>query len=253
MKNWYVNPEYPLDIQAAFSDISQVASLTGEIISQSSFSKVIKSTICNRCFYIKHYFARGKGLRKFLGRSRARAEWENLNLLRSLAIPVPMLVAYGECKNLFGDKHYHGVMVTEAIPHAYDLRMIAQDHPAYFQNKAWRKKIIQIIARYMAILHHHQFIHYDLLWRNILVTRDIDDPKVYFIDIPSGRVQHLLFNQRIKRDFYTLHKMAKQYLSRTDQLRFYLTYRNSIHLSDQDKFFIRKLFIYIKRKSNDIK
>ncbi|HEX2548845.1 MAG TPA: lipopolysaccharide kinase InaA family protein, partial [Gammaproteobacteria bacterium] len=131
---------------------------------------------------------------------------------------------------------------------AIDLKKIALHHPEIFQNKRWRRKIIEIIANYVALLHKNHFMHYDLQWRNILVTKTLIQPQVYLFDMPSGRICKYFFSRMIKRDFFNLYKSAVFFLSRTDQLRFYLLYHSIQRLSAADKIKIKTLIAYYQRK-----
>lgn len=247
MSSWYINPSCSENIQKAFNNIQAVLSLKeGTLISSSSISRVIRYSFDNKNYYIKHYFSRGKGLRKFFGRSKWKAEYENLIFCRQLNINVPTLIAYGNKNNM--GRNFHGIIITEEVPTAIDLKKMALHHPEIFRKKRWRRGIIKIIADYVSLLHRHHFMHYDLQWRNILVTPSITTPTVYLFDIPSGRVCKYFFSRMIKRDFFNLYKSAVIFLSRTDQLRFYLLYHSISRLTQKDKSIIKLLIAYYRKK-----
>lgn len=249
MNTWYINKDYPLETQRAFANLDTVLAIKeGIFVSTSSISKVVRYSFNNRNFYIKYYFSPGKSLRRFFGRSRIRCEWENISFCKELNIKVPNVVAYGEQLNKFGIIPSMGVIVTEEIPNAISLRMIAHKHRELFNQHKWRKQVIQIVADYLRRLHNKKFIHYDLQWRNILVTTNVNNPEVYFFDIPCGRVRKFLFNNSTKRDFYCLYKNAVRFLSKTESLGFYMLYNNITHLSSSHKEDIRKIMRYFKRK-----
>lgn len=249
MTSWYINKNYPIEIQNAFSDIDKVLSIkNGEVISTSSISRVIKYTINNKNFYIKHYFSKGKKFRKYFGRPRWKAEWENLAFCKQLNISVPNVIAYGVKKLWYHFKASEGVLITEEVPDAIDLKTIAHKHAYLFKHHTWRKQVISIVANYIKTMHQVSFIHYDLQWRNILVSTCPDAPNVYLFDIPSGRKRSFSFKHGVIRDFYNLYKNAWKFLSRTDCLRFYLLYKNQSSLNDQDKSHIKKIVEYFVRK-----
>jgi len=247
MSHWYINPHCSENIQKIFQNIAEVLSLKeGTLVSSSSVSRVIRYSYDNKNYYIKHYFSRGKGLRKFFGRSKWKAECDNLIFCHALNIPVPTLIAYGSKNHFF--RNFHGIIITEEVPDAIDLKKIAMHHPHIFEKKIWRREIIKIIATYVSLLHQHHFMHYDLQWRNILVTTSIREPKVYLFDMPSGRICKYFFSRMLKRDFFNLYKSAVIFLSRTDQLRFYLMYYSIERLTKKDKYIIKSLIAYYRRK-----
>lgn len=248
MPSWFINKECSPDIQDAFSHFDKIIDLkNSEVVSSSSISQVSKLLINNKIFYIKQYHARGKKLRKWYGRSRCRAEWLNLIFCRDLGIKVPKLVAYGERKASLLSNSYHGIIITEEVKNATDLKSIAINNVDLIKKRNWRRQVITILAEYVRKLHQNYFIHYDLQWRNILVTNS-NDPNVFLFDIPCGRIRMFSYNHGIKRDFYNLYKSAKQYINRTDILRFYLYYKNSIKLTPSDKQFIKKIILYYNKK-----
>lgn len=249
MTSWYINKNYPTEIQNAFSDIEKVLSIKeGEIVSASSISQVIKYTVKNKNFYIKHYFSRGKKLRKYFGRPRWRAEWENLVFCKQLNICVPNIIAYGVKKRWFNTKASAGVIITEEVANALDLKTIATEHGHLLKQPTWRRQLITIIASYIKSMHQVNFIHYDLQWRNILVTTHSNTPQVYLFDIPSGRKRRFSFKHGVIRDFYNLYKNAWKFLSRTDCLRFYLLYKGKTALNNEDKAHIKEILDYFARK-----
>ena len=67
------------------------------------------------------------------------------------------------------------------------------EYPEVFRIKLWRRQVMRILATYVALLHTKKFLHYDLQWRNILVTKSPINPSVYLFDIPCGRVRKYFF------------------------------------------------------------
>lgn len=218
----------------AFADEAAVWALAGTVVSRDAISDVSRVELDGRSYYLKRYRQPGKGLRRWLGRSRVNAEWENLCLFRDWGVPVPELVAYGQRWD--GDG-YRGVMVTAALPSVQGLDALAER----LRDPPWREALLQRLARYVAILHRHGFAHGDLNWRNLLVASQ-GEPEVYFIDCPGGRIWPWpLRRLKIAKDLWLLDKLARQYLSRSQRLRFYRMYRSIARLDGADKCLLRAI------------
>ncbi|WP_052464850.1 lipopolysaccharide kinase InaA family protein [Geoalkalibacter subterraneus] len=86
--------------QDAFGSMKNTLQQTGEKISSDPLSSVVRTTVAGQHYYIKQYHRRGKKLRRFLGRSRAQGEWQNLQYFAELGIPIPRLVAFGRQSRL---------------------------------------------------------------------------------------------------------------------------------------------------------
>ncbi len=226
-------------VPSIFSSLQSVMGLEGEIITQAPQRDVIRLKLAEKTYYLKRYTMAGKGLRSYLGRSRVRAEWENLQYFWHMNIPAPKLLAYGENRPLLSD-YEAGAYVMQAIPNVVPLSSIEQ-YPELLDDRPWRIALLKLIASHIRTLHEDHFAHGDLYWRNILMQLS-DEPKVYFIDCPQGAKYFgpRLTYQKI-RDLACLAKDSRAYLSRTDLLRFFLAYRGHEGLTSQDKSFIRKL------------
>ncbi len=249
---WTLTKTYSPAVLDAFSSLEKVFSLAeGEIVSQDSICSVTKIKIDNRWFYIKRYKEAGKGLRKYIGRSRCRAEWENLEICQQLKINTPKVVAYGEESWLFNfNEPRRAVLITEAVENAVDLEKMMDDHPEFFAHPAWRKKVSNILADYIGRLHKYDFIHRDFKARNILISKDVDNPKVYFFDMPAGdQVSSLKLTHGLKKDLFLLDRSIGKKISRSEKLRFYLVYKVIPRLTKAEKRFIRGIYRFYKRKS----
>jgi len=125
---------------------------------------------------------------------------------------------------------------------------ISVQQPKNFKNATWRRKIMYKLAACLFNMHDKKFIHYDLHWRNILVTQDIVDPDIFLIDIPHGKIRTYRKKYGVQRDLFCLYKNASQFLSRSDMLRFFLLYKKIGHLAQDDKKQIYKLLRYSQKK-----
>ncbi len=216
----------------------------GEPVAGCPISRLEKVKINSSYYYVKTYTKAGKYLRRLVGRSRIRAEWENLQLFERLGIPTAKIVAYGQ-ETRFGMFH-KGAMVTEEIPTTTDLASVARGLPQLLQDRKWMRTIAEQIADFTHRLHDIGFIHSDLKWRNILVTLT-EDPQAYFIDCPAGRIHILDRSERwFVKDIACLDKIAKYKLSATERLRFFLKYRGRQKITPEDKRFINKVLEFFK-------
>lgn len=250
---WIVTPSYA-DTPAAqtFASLEQARACAsgGEFVSRSNRASCRRVSVEGQRFYIKIYDFSCKGLRVWLGRSKARTEWENLALFRSLGIATPEVVAYGETR-----KHGRvrsGALVTAEIPFTADLRTLAQRKDPHLADAAWRRTVLKQVAEYARRLHRAGFIHNDLNWRNVLVNLE-GAPEVYFIDCPSGRwVPRPLRERGVVKDLAFLDKLGRQYLSRADRLRFYRYYREETgRLSPDGKRRIGRILGYLRERFGD--
>ena len=220
--SWIVHGASPIESET-FASAEACHQLNGLVVSDYGLNELRKVEVLGQCYFIKKYHHRGRGLRRFMGRSRARAEWENILLFQCFGIPTPRLVAYGETGQ-------NGVVVTEALPDVRDLQSYAQHE----LSSRFVESVIDRLSRYVRALHHQGFVHNDLKWRNILAKPDGE--QVYIIDSPLGRrVPRLLIARRIVKDLACLDKVAKYRLTRTQRLRFYLRYKDRARLRSKDK------------------
>ena len=228
----------------AFASIDACVERAGELVSNYGLNLLKKVEVCGLSYYVKQYHRRGKGLRRYFGRSRARGEWENLILFQSLGIPSPRLVAYGESTEV-------GVVVTEEISGAVDMETYTEDGI----DAQFVENVIDRLSGYVHDMHQHSFAHNDLNWRNILVTNSqesneethdcepedkVSEIGVYVADSPLGRRYWRPFlPRRVVKDLACLDKVAKHRLRRSQRLRFYLKYKNLERLNNLAKREIR--------------
>lgn len=220
-----------------FSSIEATQHLKGVEINANWMSKLVRVSCDSGNYYVKTYASRGRFLRRFLGRSRVRAEWENLKLFDELGIETAELIAYGEQTQ----GPYAGALVTREVAETQDLAVIAQQNGALLGNKNWRNRVFHRLSDAVRALHRHGFVHNDLKWRNILVEPGLD-PKVYLIDCPMGRVMRgPLLTRGIVKDLACLDKVARQKLTRGDRLRFYLLYKRKDRMDSKAKKEVRRI------------
>lgn len=224
-----------------FSSLASVLRLRGKLVTQAKTRDLIKIELPQGPgFYVKRFTHSGKGLRAYLGRSRARAEWENLQYFDCLGLNAPRLISYGELRQ--GLNYVAGAYVMREIPNVITLPE-AMDLSAS-QDPRWRKQLLTLLGKSVALLHKQGFIHRDLYWRNILVSTD-PELKLYFIDCPAGSYQWgPFFQYGLIRDLACLYKDAHLHFSQTELMRFFLAYVGHKHLTLADKKILRR---FIKR------
>ena len=208
MSGWTLNPEYATGVSGQlFADLDAVFALEGEQITQDLISTVHKVWVADRYYYVKRYTGAGKNLRRYIGRARIRAEWENLQHFQAWGIPSAIIVGFGlERRN---GAFHRGAHATR-------------------------------------MMHDQGFAHNDLKWRNILVDEK-PFPDVFMIDCPSGTFWlGPLLEYRIIKDLACLDKLGKQVLSRTQRLRFYHDYAERSRLSAKDKKRLRAIVSFFK-------
>lgn len=245
MTGWVLNPALaPGQAGQLFADLPSVFALQGERITADDISDVQRLCLDGRCYYIKRYVAAGKNLRRFIGRPRIRAEWENLLRFQRWGIPTVPVVGYGMERS--GLSFGRGALITLGIGETDDLAQLARRNDPRLRDRQWLASVMPRIARATRTMHSHGFAHNDLKWRNILVERG-ESPQVYFIDCPAGsRWPYPLLRYRIIKDLACLDKVAKYHLRRTDRLRFYLAYAQRDHLTAADKKRIRKILAFFE-------
>jgi len=233
--------------KSAFHSLQTAVDQQGEIISRDPISHVKKITVNDTIYYIKIYHRNGKGARKHLGRGRIRGEWENLLYFQQLGIPTPRLIAYGH--NCYLGQFKLGALITTEIK-SNDLATLAKKNRELFKNKVWLSCVLSQCADYTKRLHEQGFVHWDLKWRNILVSTD-PIPQVYFFDCPLGRKQYGWLQKRgIVKDLACLDKVAIKTLSRSQRLRFFKLYRGVEQLSSTDKKMVFRILSFFANEEH---
>ena len=257
-KTWRIfSPWDKTKVVNIFSSMKAVFKLEGRIISKSSQSEIFSQEIEGKTYFVKRYF-RSKGLASWLGQSRFRLETKNQQWFNQIGIPAARVVVFGE--HAFLLKTLTGVLITEGVSDTRELSELANNAADKFDEKHWREAIILQLAAITSKLHQARFCHNDLHWRNILVQQShaSEAPKIFLIDCPSGKkLIWPLLNYRKLKDLANLDKLAPNYLSRTQRLRFFLLYRNSSKLTNADKKIVREVLQHkqnrLKRKSKSKK
>lgn len=236
MAGWTLEPDFAA-LAADFGSLEAVFALQGERITKDPLSEVIRIERAGVRYYVKRYWGAGKGLRRYLGRPRVKAEWQNLKYFGKWGIATAPIVAYGLERNL--GAFVRGALITRDLQGTEDLAVLAQRGDSRLADRYWVAGISQQLARATRTLHDQHFTHNDLKWRNLLVNPAAE---LFLIDCPSGSFWWgPALRYRIIKDLACLDKVAKQHLSCTQRLRFYLQYRGRQRLNAADKQRLRKI------------
>ena len=236
MAGWTLDAQYQ-GLVADFGSLDAVFALQGERLTKDPLSEVIRIERQGVRYYVKRYWGGGKGLRRYVGRPRVKAEWQNLKYFAKWGVATAPIVAFG-LERQFG-RFVRGALITRELSNTEDLGLLANNNDSRLQDCHWVDTISGQLARATRILHEHHFTHNDLKWRNLLVN---DQVELFLIDCPTGAFWWgPLLRYRIIKDLACLDKVAKYKLSRTQRLRFYLQYRGRSGLNVADKQRIRQV------------
>ncbi len=241
MAGWKLDPSHA-DLSAHFGSLEAVFALEGERLTRDPLSEVIRVEVDGVRYYVKRYWGAGKGVRRYLGRPRVKAEWQNLKHFARWGIPTATVVGWGLERS--GGAFLRGALITRELPNTHDLAWLANNHDPRLRDRRWVDGVSRQLAAATRILHDHSFAHNDLKWRNLLVD---DRGELFFIDCPGGTFwRGALLRRRIVKDLACLDKVAKYALSRTQRLHFYLRYAGVTRLGTSDKQRIRQVLTYFE-------
>ena len=77
MAGWTLEPKYAA-LAKDFGSIDAVFALQGERLTRDPLREVVRVERDGINYYVKRYTGAGKHLRRYLGRPRIKAEWQNL-------------------------------------------------------------------------------------------------------------------------------------------------------------------------------
>lgn len=241
MAGWFLDPAYAA-LREDFGDLSRVFALQGRRLTSDPLSEVILVERAGVRYYVKRYWGGGKGLRRFIGRPRVKAEWQNLKHFAKWGIPTAPIVAYGLERR--AGAFLRGALITRELENTRDLAMMAWHSDARLRDAAWVDGISRQLARATRTLHDHHFAHNDLKWRNLLVN---ERGELFLIDCPTGSFWWGPFlRYRIVKDLACLDKVASKVLTRSQRLRFYLQYRGRARLNAGDKRRVRQVLKFFE-------
>lgn len=160
--------------------------------------------------------------------------------LAAAGINTPKTLFYGEQWGAFFEKR--SFIITEQIPNAESLERKLPDcfkGPTTVEKLKLRRSFITQFAGFIRRFHDTNYRHRDLYFSHVFYSNDGD---FYLIDLARA-FQPILFGRRFRiKDIAQLYYSAPaRYFSRTDRLRFYISYAGRNKLTRKDKAFIRRV------------
>lgn len=226
--------------------------VTGELVDEPNrarggISSVTRLTLLGadgqpECFYLKRQSNyRIRSLRHPFGQSTVAREFHNIELCDRLSIP-SMDVAF------FGERHEGGEL--QAVLLTRDLQgYLPLDH--WFERWAeldyrLQQDLIRASAAIVAQLHACNAVHNCLYPKHLFLKPLLDGIGVRFIDLEKLRLQR--FSRRgQERDLDALNRRS-QAPSRTQRLRFLLTYLDKDRVDVQVRHWVRRVMRRSARK-----
>ena len=203
-------------------------------------------------FYKRYHYGRSSW--KFWGRkSKARREFENYDVFARLEVSAAERVACGEERDWLG-RLRSAFIITRAVPGAQTLTEFLHRHcpdrssPA---SRGLRDSVLRQLAAMTRRIHGVKFFHHDLVWRNVLVTRQSpDEPKVWWIDCPRGSFGAWppLNRRRALKDLALLNKSAIHGCTARERLQFVKHYLERARLNDEVRRLIHDTLEYRNKR-----
>lgn len=173
-------------------------------------------------------------------------DFRSADELATAGINTPKTLFYGEQWDAFFEKR--SFIITEKIPNAESLERKLPDcfsGPTTVEKLRLRRNFIAQSAGFVKKFHETGYRHRDLYLSHIFYS---DSGDFYLIDLARA------FKPGIRRRRFRIKDIAQvyysapaKYFSRTDRLRFYITYTARNKLTGKDKTFIRKVINRAKR------
>jgi len=166
--------------------------------------------------------------------------------LTAVGIHTPKTLFYGEQWGTFFEKR--SFIITEKIPNAESLE---RRLPGFFsglttvENIKLRRDFIAQLAVFVKKFHETGYCHRDLYLSHIFHS---DSGDFYLIDLARAFKPGVRRRRFLIKDIAQVYYSAPaKYFSKTDRLRFYITYAGRQKLNKKDKAFIRKVINRAKR------
>jgi tRNA A-37 threonylcarbamoyl transferase component Bud32 len=157
--------------------------------------------------------------------SKAAVEVFGYDFMHRHGMEVPEVVAYGEQRHR--GTLFAAFIVTKEIPDTINLTEFARDQ--WFgmrepERSATYKQISERLCAQVKAMHAAGFFHHDLKWKNILLRHDAAGWHPIWIDCPRAARIRLRKRRSVIIDLGRLGRLAGQYLSVKQQLRWLHAY-----------------------------
>lgn len=229
-------------------------SAAGDIITQSGSTEVRRvvpgtgtGTGATALFIKKYWISRPQQLWSgmfrgtLFGCPKARREFQNLAMLRTMGLDAPEPVAYGEERK--AGWLVRSYLISRGIPAPTPLHEYIRDYLPTLNGdlrSEARRTLVENLAAYTRRLHERHFVHHDYFWRNILLSgRSLEH--FFLIDAHKGRRWNPWSDSKARTsDLAALDAPAPHFFRRSERLRFFLLYRGHRTLDDADKALLRQ-------------
>ena len=145
MSEWRVTALATPQAAKAFASLDAVFSLKGEAITRDPLSDVIRVEFDGLRYYVKRYHGAGKGVRRFIGRPRVKAEWQNLKHFAAWGVPTAPIAAYGLERKL--GAFARGALITREVVDTLDMSRLAATDDARLHDRAWVDDVSRQLAK----------------------------------------------------------------------------------------------------------
>src|SRR3990167_73207 len=229
---------------------AQMMALRGTVYRQLENRKTQRIIMNNQTYFIKQHFGVGwKEIFKNLLQLRlpvisAKKEWQALQRLQQLNIPVPILAGYG-CEGI-NPARRQSFVLTQELPESVSLEVLGkqwQNTPPTFR---FKQQLITEVARIARTLHESGMNHRDFYICHFLLDRQKtqqDKPLLYLIDLHRAQMRRDTPIRWMIKDLAGLYFSSKDIgLTKRDLLRFMQKYRNkslSLIVTEEDAFWRR--------------
>ncbi len=184
----------------------------------------------------------------FFRRSRAKAEFENLNRLYGWGLSRVGALAYGEerrCRLLF-----RAFIVTADVEKTSNLESFLEGKPYESMALPDRRLFLSSLGRWVARLHTRSYRDHDLFARNVLVHGDGHPFQFSKIDSAKGSGGKVLLAGGLPylKDLRDLEGDLRRSLSRTEQLRCLLAYLGAGKVDGEVKSLVGRLAVRVRAR-----
>jgi len=162
----------------------------------------------------------------FRGIPTFEKEFQNILYYKQLGIPTLEPVYFARRNSPDGIR---AVLVTEYLEGYQSVAELINSWQGHGQpDRVERNRLIHAIASLIGKLHSKGLQHNSLYPKHLFIRQKGDKTQVRLIDLETTK-KRPIGNWRRIRDLESLHRHAKEW-SRTDRLRFFLTYCGTDHL-----------------------
>ncbi len=218
----------------------------GELVARKRGRQVVRFEIAERRFYLKRNRFHWREFLKTLSRLRwprrsARDEWLGILAVQEVSIPTVLPVAMGE-RSFLGIERA-SFTLTEELYHAEPLEDVLQRDflpPLTAEKLSRKRELIRRVAKIGQSLHRNGLCHQDFYLGHIFLDRD---DTLYLIDLQRIIKRRTTPVRAIVKDLAQMAYSARitGELSRSDQLRFFLTYLGHSSLCPEDKSLAKRI------------